>query len=611
MATVTDPLNRATTNTYDRDGKLTNISQPNGLSIGYAYDNADRLQQKTLDGGRYFTYTYDGANNLTSVTDQNNKQDTWTYDGAGRVISTTDTLGNAIGYHWDKSSNLTGVYGYSYAVYQYGSSNRLLSVTLPDGNKVYYDYDENGHVFQIRYPGTKHNRLIYYYPNGWCRQIQDLGFPSNYYGFVYDYDNNGDVNKITSWAGTDDFTYDDNGRLYTWNHTPTSGNPTLENYSYDAAGNLTTKGNQTFTYNNDNQITNTGYTYDNNGNLINDGTYWYAYNAENQLTQVNKVSDNSLVATYTYDYNGLRISKTVSGVTTNFVWDTFGNLVRETTGGNFNIYSYDTNGNLIGFNKNSQNYYIYHTNLRGDIVTVTDYNNVIQAQYNYDPWGTQTSYTGTLTQPFRYAGYYFDSETGLYYCKGRYYSPTLGRFLTKDSYGYISQRNPQTLNLYSYCGNNPVNRVDPNGNVSGVIIDDNEKAYLKEIIRSQPGSGNAIWAQDTLDNGIYPTTTESSATSTILNDIKAIPKTVSSSCSESWNDKDVRQGAWNGFVSLVALSPAGTARSVYNKIPNVTKIEADQATEDALKNTSRVRMFSPSTVFNVQKWIIRLKNLLP
>lgn len=110
--------------------------------------------------------------------------------------------------------------------------------------------------------------------------------------------------------------------------------------------------------------------------------------------------------------------------------------------------------------------YLYHTNLRGDIVTVTDESGNIKNQYAYDPWGNQLSCSSeTVAQPFKYASYLFDSETGLYYLKHRYYSPSLGRFMTTDSYSYINYEDGQTLNLYSYCRNNPVSSTDPSGNV--------------------------------------------------------------------------------------------------------------------------------------------------
>jgi RHS repeat-associated protein len=187
------------------------------------------------------------------------------------------------------------------------------------------------------------------------------------------------------------------------------------------------------------------------------------------LIEVRRASDNVLVATYTYSFDGLRKSKTVysgqSQLTTNFHWDTFGNLIREsdTSGQTTCLYYYSPGGNLVGFKKNGQTY-IIHNNQRGDVVSITDVNGNIVSQYHYDPWGNIISSSGTLSQPFRYAGYYFDEENGLYYLKSRYYSPALGRFLTKDSHSYIRINDPRTLSLYAYVGNDPVNKTDPNGN---------------------------------------------------------------------------------------------------------------------------------------------------
>jgi RHS repeat-associated protein len=86
-----------------------------------------------------------------------------------------------------------------------------------------------------------------------------------------------------------------------------------------------------------------------------------------------------------------------------------------------------------------------------------------QEYYQYDPWGKPLDNFTDALQPFRYAGYYYDEETGLYYLKSRYYSPMLGRFLTRDGYGFVKYRNPQTLNLYAYAENNPVSNTDPSG----------------------------------------------------------------------------------------------------------------------------------------------------
>lgn len=454
LGTLTDPQNRSATYTYNRSGDLTKIVLPNGMERNFSYDNARRLSRKTLDGGRYFDYNYDGANNLTAVTDQNGGTYTWTYDGAGRVTSSTNTFGHRLDYAWDKSHNVAQ---YDNVFYSYDSSNRSAAVTAVNFFCISYYYDENGRLFYTKHPlqNTYHS-MISYHPNGWISRILNDGFPGRY-PYVYNYYDNGNISSIQSWAGSESFTYDACSRLISWNY-----NGAVENYQYDAAGNILTKGGSVYTYNNANQVTNSGFTCDTNGNLTSDGTFSYTYNAGNQLTQVRKVSDGSLLATYEYNQDGLRKSKTVytggSPVTTYFHWDIFGNLVNDGT----HHYIYNPGGSLIGMHFGSTPYY-FHKNLRGDVVSVTDLNSNVASQYHYDPWGKIISSSGAQNQPFRYAGYYYDEETGLYYCKSRYYSPTLGRFLTKDSHGFIQHGDPQTLNLYAYCGNNPVNFTDPTG----------------------------------------------------------------------------------------------------------------------------------------------------
>jgi RHS repeat-associated protein len=111
--------------------------------------------------------------------------------------------------------------------------------------------------------------------------------------------------------------------------------------------------------------------------------------------------------------------------------------------------------------RGGQTYY-FHTNAHGDIISVTDSSKNRIATYSYDPWGKLTSSTGTLENPFRYAGYYYDSETGLYYLQARYYKADIYRFLTKDPDGG-DVREPLSLNSYLYCVDNPVNNVDPDG----------------------------------------------------------------------------------------------------------------------------------------------------
>ena len=127
-------------------------------------------------------------------------------------------------------------------------------------------------------------------------------------------------------------------------------------------------------------------------------------------------------------------------------------------------YYYDDAG-VAGFEYNGQKY-VYRKNLQGDIVAILDECGCTRGTYEYDAWGNIIWQGGSelLTiNPFRYRGYYYDEETGLYYLNSRYYDPETGRFISPDSLDYLEPETCNGLNLYAYCGNNPVMFVDPNG----------------------------------------------------------------------------------------------------------------------------------------------------
>ena len=130
-------------------------------------------------------------------------------------------------------------------------------------------------------------------------------------------------------------------------------------------------------------------------------------------------------------------------------------------------FDYDAAGTRHAMEYNGNNYYYYY-NLQGDVIGLydSDLNSVVQ--YSYDSWGKLLSVTGSLAEtvgkanPFRYRGYYYDSETELYYLNSRYYDPEVGRFINAD--GYVSTgQGVLGNNMFAYCGNNPVVRVDFGG----------------------------------------------------------------------------------------------------------------------------------------------------
>lgn len=114
------------------------------------------------------------------------------------------------------------------------------------------------------------------------------------------------------------------------------------------------------------------------------------------------------------------------------------------------------------------NTYYYLRNLQGDVVGIYNTSGTKVGGYAYDAWGNCTITLDTngiaSRNPIRYRGYYYDSETGFYYLNSRYYSPEWRRFISPDDTAFLDPENVNGLNLYCYCGNDPVNYADPSGN---------------------------------------------------------------------------------------------------------------------------------------------------
>jgi RHS repeat-associated protein len=188
--------------------------------------------------------------------------------------------------------------------------------------------------------------------------------------------------------------------------------------------------------------------------------------------QLKSFSNVTYDLSYSYNDGGFRTKKVVtnkqtnSTVTTNYILDG-DKVVYETDGTNTIHYTYDAVGNLLSLNVNGTEYY-YLFNTQGDIIGLLNGSGSLVVSYQYDAWGNSTSISGTLKDtigqlnPYRYRGYRYDTETGLYYLNARYYNSEWGRFLNGDSFG----GEVGTLlshNVFAYGLNNPVNKVDPSG----------------------------------------------------------------------------------------------------------------------------------------------------
>jgi RHS repeat-associated protein len=202
--------------------------------------------------------------------------------------------------------------------------------------------------------------------------------------------------------------------------------------------------------------------------------------------KLDKASKTGYNVSYKYDDGGIRTQKVVNGVTTDFVTSAI-QVLAQKSGDNTIVWQFGGNGTVVGFNYNGTQYF-YLKNAQGDIVGITDIAGNILVEYVYDSWGKQISVTDDSTfglaeiNPLRYRGYYFDSETNLYYLNARYYDPETGRFISADDNLVGS------LNLFEYCYNNPINLSDSNGQIPWQVLYTFKEALIDAAININTAS---------------------------------------------------------------------------------------------------------------------------
>ena len=237
-------------------------------------------------------------------------------------------------------------------------------------------------------------------------------------------------------------------------------------------------------------------TYDAIGNPTSwyDGTAFTWELGRRLMSAVN--SNTGLNNSYTYDADGLRLSKTVGSVEHKYVWQG-GKLVSEYFGGKELEFFYDESGVPYAFSYKSSAgatpaMYYYVTNLQGDVVNILNASGGIVATYSYNAWGKVLTATGTMAgvNPLRYRGYYYDTDAGLYYLKSRYYDPEICRFINADNLASTGQGTLGT-NMFAYCLNNPLPTKDTQGTIANWIIGGLVGGLIGGI--SSAAEGNGFW----------------------------------------------------------------------------------------------------------------------
>jgi RHS repeat-associated protein len=279
----------------------------------------------------------------------------------------------------------------------------------------------------------------------------------------YTYSPAGNILAKNTEHGVYTYQYDDLQRL-TEALNPQSPD---EAYTYDALGNrLSSAQHSGWQYNANNELLGYGdvtYRYDDNGNTVQKTsglqTHHYIYDVEDRLVRIED-DLGSAVAQYYYDPFGRRLWKEVDGVRTCFLYSDEG-LIGEFDQSGTPVRSYgwapDSQwGTDPLFVKQDGSYYWYLNDHLGTPQQIIDTSGKVVWSAVYDSFGNCQVQNATIVSNLRFAGQYYDDETGLHYNLNRYYDPVIGRYLRVDPFG-------EGLNLYAYVFNNPNSLIDPLG----------------------------------------------------------------------------------------------------------------------------------------------------
>ena len=393
---------------------------------------------------------------------------TFTYDLAGNRSTMTVTRGQ------------TTVQSVTYA---YDNLNRLTAVSEDGIQQAAYTYDTNGNRASLTYANGVTETYTYNLAN-WITGLTNAKDGQTLSSFAYTYYASGSQKSETDHTGkVTSYTYDGLNRL---TQETATGSDTVS-YTYDAAGNRSTmtvgETVTTYTYDANNRLTQTvegetvtDYTYDANGNTLSKvcglSTTTYTYNGlDQQLT----ATVNGATTSYAYNAQGIRTAKETGTTRTDYLLDG-GNVIGEVENGTISA-QYLRGFNLISREAETTEYYLF--NAHGDVVNLTDSAGTVTKSYDYDAFGNEIAPDSADENPFRYCGEYWDVETATYYLRARYYAPSIGRFTQADSVRYSMRTlpggakvaDPLSLNLYTYCANNPVLFFDPSGNAWDIIFD--------------------------------------------------------------------------------------------------------------------------------------------
>ncbi|MBO4863744.1 MAG: GIY-YIG nuclease family protein [Eubacterium sp.] len=441
---------------YDKYNRLISYTDADNVTVSYTYDKYGNIE--SIDNGFNKTkYEYDILNRLTKVIDHNEKATEYEYDEFGNLSIMRYPNGNSIYYKYDKNQRLTSeeikdasdnkLAGYFYSL---GACGERTLVTEEDSSKRIkttrsYTYDSLNRLTKEIITRDNTKLIQEYTYDAVSNRISKETSVTGDISVLADTD----LDEIEVKTGTTYYTYNELNQLV----SETNGSDTII-YTYDDNGNLISEQGdkrKNYVYDSENHlisatvqkgsnVTSESYTYDYAGNRTS--------KTVNELDVTNYVNDISSDLTYVYAET-----------------DKDGKLKKSYTRGH-ELISVESKSAITG-QKNAIHYYI--NDGQGSVRLLTDSEGIITDRYSYDGYGILLEKEGDTENDFLYTGEQYNYITELYYLRARYMDPSTGTFISMDSYaGSLSD--PISLHKYLYANANPVMNTDPSGYLSATEL---------------------------------------------------------------------------------------------------------------------------------------------
>jgi RHS repeat-associated protein len=423
---------------------IARMDDPFGGQAAYAYDQLGRMTSLVYSTGEAWRYAYDERDYLTAKTDPEGNQFEYGYDNDGRLVSaegrtpTNDLAGYPQRYDYDRAGNRIGDRrGSEYRSYDLNVNNQIVAVHRTNGITV------RGWVTA---PAT--NVLVQGASTNWQEaSVRWIGYTQQWFEAFHVPVTNG-TNCLVVQA--QDYT----GGVAVALRTVDVAAVSLQVYTNDKCGNLTSLPG----------VTNLVFVWDGLDRLAESKYIWtsgtkavtsrvaFAYDLDSRLREMREYGTNGLVQTTTrYVWEGWTLLAELDGsnrISRSYTW---GPDLSGTIGGAGGI------GGLLAISQGQSNALV-RTDGKGNVTEVRSTNGTVLASCVYDPWGRVLSNSGAFAQPFRFQTKLNIGNAGLVYFGHRWYNTYVGRWLTRDPIGTTGG-----LNLYVFCGNNPINFIEPLG----------------------------------------------------------------------------------------------------------------------------------------------------